>query len=72
MSTLSVYRNELPVDVQQWLSDILGAEGEMLVSVRITDGQVILSTLDNVDPTMISRVQTTMERYRSALQRLAE
>ncbi len=67
---LIVERSSLPATVLEWL----GADEKKIgiLFYREENGQVVLERLENVDPAMLARVRTNMERFHSTLQRLAD
>jgi hypothetical protein len=70
MSSLVVERTNLPATFLEWLEEDEKKTGVLLY--REEDGQVVLERLENVDLTMLARVRANIERYHSALERLAD
>ncbi|MGB8643971.1 MAG: hypothetical protein WCF84_01945 [Anaerolineae bacterium] len=67
---MTVERAKLPPALIEWL-EVGGGKGGILL-YREENGQIVLEKLENVDPAMLPRLRANMERYRSALERLAD
>ncbi len=66
----AIERPELPVALLEWLE--ADAQKGSIILFHEENGQIILERLENVDPGMLARVRANMERYRPALERLAD
>ncbi|MBI5302448.1 MAG: hypothetical protein HY868_09940 [Chloroflexi bacterium] len=69
-SNLVIDRSALPLRVLEWLESDAKKSGILLY--REENDQVVLERLENIDPAMLTRVRANIQRYHSALQRLAE
>ena len=67
---LIVERSSLPPQVLEWLESDDKRMGVLLY--REEDNMIVLERLENIDPAMLTRVRANIQRYHSALQRLAD
>jgi len=67
---LVIERSSLPPQVLEWLESDETRMGILLY--REENNQVVLERLESIDPAMLSRVRANIQRYHSALQRLAD
>jgi hypothetical protein len=68
--SLIVERSSLPPTVLDWLEANEKNMGILLY--REENGKVVLERLEDIDPAMLVRVRTNMQRYRPTLERLAD
>ncbi len=67
---LSVKRTSIPPEILEWLEADQKKMGILIY--REENDQVVLERLENIDPSMLGRVRANIQRYHSALQRLAD
>ena len=67
---LNVTRTSIPQEILEWLEADSQKTGVLIY--RGENDQVVLERLENIDPSMLGRVRANVQRYHSALQRLAE
>lgn len=67
---LSVKRTIIPPEILEWLEADQKKTGVLIY--REENDQVILERLENIDPSTLGRVRANIQRYHSALQRLAD
>jgi len=70
LRNLIIERSSLPPEVLEWLESDEKRMGVLLY--REENNQVVLERLENIDPAMLTRVRANIQRYRSALERLAD
>lgn len=70
MNSLIVERNKLPENILKWLEE--GEKKNGILLYREENDSIVLERLENVDPAMIARVYANVQRYHSALERLAD
>ncbi len=66
----SVKRTSIPPEILEWLEADQKKMGVLIY--REENDQVVLERLENIDPSMLERVRAKIQRYHSALQRLAD
>jgi hypothetical protein len=74
MTSVVVEREKLPLVMLRWLEAEGLTEGKTIGVILSSGerGRIILQRLGDIDPTMMERVRAASERYRSALERLAD
>lgn len=70
IKSLAVERSSLPPAVVDWLEADSQTGGIFLFYKEGT--RVVLERLENIDPTMLTRVRENMRRYHSVYERLAD
>ena len=70
LKNLIIDRASLPPQILEWFESDEKHTGIFIF--REENNQVVLERLEDIDPNMLTRVRANIQRYHSALQRLAD
>ena len=72
MSELVIERAALPKQMLEWIKTESEGQTSGLLFFRFEDGILIFQKVNPVDPATMTRVRAAAERFRPALERLAD